>query len=100
MTTSGGRTVAHVFNPATHENYERVVRKCLHQSLSSGLVLAGGNAWSEFISFDWQRTNQNMAGKGERIYGLRCGWEVKTGCPNFAGFVAIVDHLRMTVGNI
>lgn len=41
-----------------------------------------------------------MAGKGEEIYGLRCGWEVKTGCPSFAGFVAIVDHLRMTVGNI
>lgn len=52
MTTSGGRTVAHVFNLATHENDERVVRKCLHQFLSSGLILAGRNAWSEFIFFD------------------------------------------------
>lgn len=47
-----GRTVAHVFDLATHEDDERVVRESLHKFPSPGLVLAGGNAWSEFISFD------------------------------------------------
>jgi len=36
----------------------------------------------------------------ETIDGLRWGWEAKTGWPNFAGLVAVVDHLRMTVGNM
>jgi len=57
--TSGGRTVAHVFDLATHENDERIVRKSLHKFLSPGLVLAGRNSGSEFISFDWERANQN-----------------------------------------
>lgn len=46
------------------------------------------------------REQMRICGKRKRIDGLRCGCEVKTGCPNFVGLVVVVDHLRMTVGNI
>ena len=59
-------TVAHVFDLATHEDDERVVRESLHESLPPGLVLAGGNSWSAFISFDWESQSE-CAGQGRGL---------------------------------
>ena len=57
---SGERTVAHVFDLATHEDDERAVRESLHESLPPGLVLAGRNAGSELISFDWENKSERV----------------------------------------
>ena len=56
------RTVAHVFDFSTHEDDERIVRKDLHKSLSPRLVLVGRNAGSEFISFNWEKTDEDILG--------------------------------------
>jgi len=61
-----GRTVAHVFDLATHEDDDRVVRESLDKSLSPGLVLAGRDAWREFITLDWENKSE-CAGKGRGL---------------------------------
>jgi hypothetical protein len=63
---SGGRTVAHVFDLATHKDDERAVRESLHESLAPGLVLTGRNAWGEFIPFDWENRSE-YAGEGREL---------------------------------